>query len=317
MSDDTQPERDDDPAEERPGPATMDSPGQILKAARERKGLSVDEMVSQTLLSRATVLALEANDFERLSQPVFVRGYYRKCAKVLGVPEDEIMAAYAEYTGVPGPRPASPGQVDVIPQDVTPSSWRALSVILMVIAVLAVLAGLWWLIPRLGDNLETQGGSAGGFGDSTLSIQDDRSDADEDAEADRDGGPGAETPDTPAGAAPAAPSGEETRLSSAGDADSAPAAGPVGSATEPGATLRLRFNARSWVQVRDASGDRLLDGILPAGSERTVSGRPPYQVALGNAPGVEILLNGEPVAIRNEIRSNNTARFTLAADAGQ
>lgn len=122
-----------------------DSPGRILQAARKHKGLSIDELATQTLLSRDSLTALEADDFERLSQPVYVRGYYRKCAKILDLPEDELMAAYAAHAGVPGPRPVPPAQLDVIPQDVTPHGWRGLGLILAVLAVLMLLAAAWWL----------------------------------------------------------------------------------------------------------------------------------------------------------------------------
>lgn len=310
MSDDTHTERDEEFAEEA-GDAreARPSPGELLRSARESKGLSVDELVAQTLLSRSTVAALEANDFERLSQPVFVRGYYRKCAKVLGLPEDELMAAYAEYTGVPGPRPASPGQVDVIPQDVTPRSWRALRVILLVIAVLAVAAAAWWLIPRLGGDYASTDVLEDGFQRSLLTAPD--------AAAGRAAPASDLADDTAEGVAGMRPAEESPQPSSEPVAESAPANGPVGSAGDAGARLELRFRERSWVEVRDADGKRLLGGILPAGSERSLTGRPPYQVALGNAPGVDIRFNGEAVAIGDEIRDNNTARFTLAADAGE
>src|SRR5439155_1554180 len=56
----------------------------------------------------------------------------------------------------------------------------------------------------------------------------------------------------------------------------------------PGATqLGLKFSGLSWVEVSDASGRRLLQGLYAAGSApRTVSGAPPLRVVLGNAAAV-------------------------------
>ena len=305
MSDDTHDQRDGEgDAGDAPDPRT--SPGERLRRAREDKGLSLDERAAQTLLSRSTRVALEENDFERLSQPVFVRGYYRKCAKVLDLPEDELMTAYAEYTGVAGPRPASPGQVDVIPQDVTPRSWRALSLLLTVVLVVAALAAVWWLVPRLAGGLDgdatTPAVDRGAFERSALQPP-----AGDDASGPEDQAAGENGPDT-AGAARETPA-PQTAEPAARQAETTAAADP--------ARLELRFEARSWVAVRDATGARLLDGILPAGSERTVNGEPPYQVSLGNAPAVELRLGGQPVDFSDRIRDNNTVRLTLPAGGAE
>ncbi|MES1943795.1 cytoskeletal protein RodZ [Salinisphaera sp. PC39] len=305
MSDDTHDQRDGEgDAGDAPDPRL--SPGERLRRAREDKGLSLDELAAQTLLSRSTLVALEENDFERLSQPVFVRGYYRKCAKVLDLPEDELMTAYAEYTGVPGPRPASPGQVDVIPQDVTPRSWRALSLLLTVAFVVAALAVVWWLVPRLtgglGDDGTTPAVDRGAFERSALQPP-----AGGEASGQETQAAGANAPDTTGASSETPPA--RTSEPAAPETETTTAAGS--------ARLELRFEARSWVEVRDATGARLLDGILPAGSERMLEGEPPYQVSLGNAPAVELRLGGRPVDFSDRIRDNNTVRLTLPAEGAE
>src|SRR2546423_573065 len=75
---------------------------------------------------------------------------------------------------------------------------------------------------------------------------------------------------------------------SAGAADgAAPEAGPT--------RLGLKFSGLTWVEVSDASGRRLLQGLYGAGSApRTVSGAPPLRVILGNAPAVELRLKDQP-----------------------
>src|SRR3546814_19816877 len=63
--------------------------------ARQAQHLSVDDLAGQTKLARTTVEALERDDFGALLEPVYVRGYYRKCAKVLGVDEKALIEAYS------------------------------------------------------------------------------------------------------------------------------------------------------------------------------------------------------------------------------
>jgi cytoskeleton protein RodZ len=70
------------------------SPGALLRQARERAGLGAEDLAGQLKLAKGTLEALERDDFAALSEPVYVRGYYRKIAKVLPVAENELINAY-------------------------------------------------------------------------------------------------------------------------------------------------------------------------------------------------------------------------------
>ncbi|MDG2079469.1 MAG: helix-turn-helix domain-containing protein [Pseudomonadales bacterium] len=69
----------------------------------------------------------------------------------------------------------------------------------------------------------------------------------------------------------------------------------------------------SWVDVRDGAGMRLYRDLARAGRRIDVSGQLPFSLHLGNAPGLELQLNGEPIAIKR-FRSDNSARLTLASN---
>jgi cytoskeleton protein RodZ len=93
----------------------------------------------------------------------------------------------------------------------------------------------------------------------------------------------------------------------AGAADElAPAAG----ATQ----LALQFSALSWVEVSDASGRRLLQGLYPAGSARTLSGAAPLRVILGNAPAVALRVNDQAVRLGGLVRHDGSARLLIDGD---
>src|SRR6185503_2912042 len=77
-----------------PPPPELPSPGALLRAARERAGLGADDLAGQLKLAKGTLEALERDDFAALSEPVYIRGYYRKIAKVLPVAETELIEAY-------------------------------------------------------------------------------------------------------------------------------------------------------------------------------------------------------------------------------
>lgn len=301
-----------------PAPARV-SPGHLLRSARESKNLSLDEVTAQTLLARGTVEALENNDFDRLSQPVFVRGYYRKCAKVLGVPEDEVMAAYSEWTGVPGPSPASPGQVDVIPQDVTPGGRRVVGAVAVVLLLGLVAVFGWQALPGGGDgNGEVASTAPASDQPASLSTDEESSTA-----------PAGATIPTPAtdGAdeSPSVRSSSVTDETVAGNERPEPAETPDTPTDEAAAEsgtgdaaadtrLVLRFEDRSWVEVRDASGNRLIQGIIGGGNMRVVDGEPPYRVVLGFAPGVTVTMGEQTLFTGEDAGPDRTARFTVQAD---
>ena len=76
--------------------------------------------------------------------------------------------------------------------------------------------------------------------------------------------------------------------------------------------LVLEFGEASWVDIRDSSGS-LLSGEQAAGSRRVVSGQPPFTVALGNAPGVRLSVDGQPWPVPEGARTpgSNVARFRI------
>ncbi|MDT0634371.1 RodZ domain-containing protein [Spectribacter hydrogenooxidans] len=301
-----------------PAPRKRVSPGHLLRSAREAKDLSLDEVTAQTMLARGTVEALENNDFDRLSQPVFVRGYYRKCAKALGVPEDEVMAAYSEWTGVPGPSPASPGQVDVIPQDVTPGGRRVVGAV-AVILLLGLIAVFGWQVLPGGGNGDGEMASTAPASDQPASVSTDEESSIPTAES---------TIRTPpiegAAESPSVPTDPVTDETVAGNETPEPAETPERPADDTTAgsggdgagdtRLVLRFEDRSWVEVRDASGNRLIQGIIGGGNMRVVDGDPPYRVVLGFAPGVTITMGERTLFTGEDAGPDRTARFTVQAD---
>ncbi|MCY4212715.1 MAG: helix-turn-helix transcriptional regulator [Gammaproteobacteria bacterium] len=71
--------------------AAKEGPGVALQAARQARKLSVPQVADRLKLSSAVVTALEANDWERLPAPVFVRGYVRAYARLMGLPAEELL----------------------------------------------------------------------------------------------------------------------------------------------------------------------------------------------------------------------------------
>ncbi|MCP4831979.1 MAG: DUF4115 domain-containing protein [Gammaproteobacteria bacterium] len=77
------------------------SPGDRLRKARETMGMSAEEAAHDLRLDYEVVIALEAAHYETLGAPVFIRGYMRSYARLLGLPEDEIVAGFVAYETEP------------------------------------------------------------------------------------------------------------------------------------------------------------------------------------------------------------------------
>jgi cytoskeleton protein RodZ len=59
--------------------------------------------------------------------------------------------------------------------------------------------------------------------------------------------------------------------------------------------LRFMFNEDSWVEVKDAKGKRVFSQTSPGNTEKTIYGRPPFSLTIGNAVNVKLVYNAEPV----------------------
>ncbi|RTE86213.1 MULTISPECIES: cytoskeleton protein RodZ [Gammaproteobacteria] len=78
-------------------------PGDILRSAREAKKLSTQEVADHLRLRKQLVEEIEDNRFDPKVAGTFTRGYLRAYAKLVEIPEEEVIAAYYEL-GIEAPR---------------------------------------------------------------------------------------------------------------------------------------------------------------------------------------------------------------------
>jgi hypothetical protein len=78
-------------------------PGERLKATRVKAGHDLDWVAAQLRLRKLVIEALESNSYENLPPPVFVQGYLRSYADILGLPQAEVVKAYHEATDAKKP----------------------------------------------------------------------------------------------------------------------------------------------------------------------------------------------------------------------
>ncbi len=74
--------------------------------------------------------------------------------------------------------------------------------------------------------------------------------------------------------------------------------------------LHIQFVRDSWLEVREKDGKVLFSGMGTAGTDQNIDGAPPLELVVGNASGVRITYNLQPVDLTARA-SRNIARFTL------
>jgi cytoskeleton protein RodZ len=87
-------------------------------------------------------------------------------------------------------------------------------------------------------------------------------------------------------------------------------AAAAASGAEPAGALVLRANGESWVEVRDAAGLLLLSRTLMAGEAVGVDGAMPLRAVIGNAGATSVSFRGAAVDLASATR-DNIARLEL------
>lgn len=314
--------------------ATRSGPGRLIRLARERARIGITELAALTKLAPATLEALERDDFATLSEPVYVRGYYRKCAKALTLSEPELLAAYEKLVA---PRaPQAPTKL-LLGGSETGSSLRKTRRrggspwLLWLIVIAGLVAVGTWLLREDPNGHHSVLAEMPGAAKPVAVVPPPSEPAAAPAPASAGAKPlsinevsttPAESSLAPAAAAPAAtepapsPSPAPAQPALATELSAPPP--PPGTAPSPAApdALTLGFKSTSWVRVEDSNGKVLLSGVIQSGDRQVLSGKPPYSLFLGNAPGVSVEYQGKPVDIKSYIKSNDTARLSVPSSGG-
>lgn len=325
------------------GPVSV-GPGARLKEVREAQGLDLSRAASLLHLGEDKLEALEADDYSGMPGSVFVQGYLRNYARLLGVPVEPLVSAYREFSGGEERQPNL--RISRVRHEVGSGHGLVRLMTWGIVLGLIVLVAIWWqgylqwpLPPEVVTTAESPAGvlsspedSADGSmrlpsltdlttefpsqiddqGEASLALPEPEIPSSVEAQAAMEM-PGEEATSPPASAGPL-PAPEETAAAElALPGVSTEGTGPVPTGGSGGKQILVEFVGDSWTEIRDTSGDFKILGSMAAGSRRVLGGTPPYKVVLGNASVVRILVDGEPFDVTPYIRGK-VARFTLSPE---
>lgn len=253
--------------------------GEQLRKAREAAGLSLDQVAGQLRMPVQVVGALEAEQWDRLGAPVFVRGQLRSYARLLKVDLGGLLEQ-ARIAPVEPPKLVSHTHTPRLRRAAENIGRRAVYVVIT--AVLAV--PVWYVIS----------GNSNSSPPSTASL-------DVVPAPDAAGQPAA--PVQAPAAAPAPDNGPYI-------ASMAPLARPAAAAPS---ALTLTFKGDSWVDISAPDGATVEKAMVRAGERRSFAAGQVGRMVLGNAAEVEVQQAAGNVDLA-PYKRGNVARFTVSSD---
>ncbi|MBK1887689.1 RodZ domain-containing protein [Marinobacter sp. DY40_1A1] len=312
--------------------AAKEAVGQQLKRAREKQGLSIAQIADAQHLRNGVVQAIENGDYAQIDSELFLKGYVRAYAKQVGLDADAIIAdlnVELEPARIQKAREMEANPLIDIERR-RRRKRRIAKLFLLIVAIVAMGALIvTFVVPKF---------TAG------------QADAELPASTDIMAQPDDAVPEDEV-SLPVEPSGDDAGsgegVTDSGYLDEANAEGsevfdsqaeqvvepevtgqipavaqtiepalvqvPVSDETGPvSGMLEIAFTGDCWVQVRDASGNRLASSLQRAGDTLQVSGKAPLKVVIGAVSTVDsIRFQGETVDIRDFPVVNNRSEFTL------
>lgn len=237
---------------------TLAEIGQDLRAAREERGRTLEEVAAETRMKVSHLRAIEEGDESLLPEPVYIKSFIRKYAQAVGLPGDDLANQYWETKPLP-PTPA-PKQEISLPWWLFP--WLIALVLIGVVIYFIAIAPR--PVPEAGP-LVTPSVAPSPASPSVM--------------------PEAATESLPAATA-SAPVPVEAPTPTP-----VPTLAPREITLAPGEELSLRLvvTETSWLRVlRD--GQRVYEGTVAAGEAMAWTASEDLNVSIGNAGGVEVIV---------------------------
>ena len=320
--------------------------GSILASARKEQNHTIDDVTKHLKIPARIITALEENDLAELPEPIFTQGYLRTYARFLELPEDSILAAYNRV--VPREQSSELKSSSPLPNETNSQSplVRLVTIILLFAGIAAAIYAGYQYYQEKADIMESEldaktaaftGNSLDSPGTERLEIkQNARLGEDGELQLDdrSEGNIPEEGSNKKIGSAPNLNPAANVIASQVADKDKTPDDdNGVDIALNKKSEKRKKVINRelipdsdvleiiaeedAWLDVRDASSTRLFYNILKQGRSKSLKGRAPFTVSLGNARVARVLINGIDVDMKQFIRSSNTAGFIVSSKQGE
>ena len=289
--------------------------GTLLTNARTAMALSQADVAEQINLPKRIIQAIETDDYDNLPEPTYIRGYLRNYARIVGINDEGLAKLYLDQ------HHCEP----VIEVNRRSKQSYDPAILWSSVAVLSILVGLvvtWWFdvnqIPEQGvelvsNEVEIYGDNtdrslldkslAGGDQDSEIKVSKERLVT---GTTSKSNVSLSETGQSVAGSTGTVTADQQQAMEEASQNPT------LVTSVDGTPVLTVTYVEKSWTEIIDADSKTLIQGLIEPGVVRNLSGKPPFEVFLGNSPGVVIEVNGHYFDHSQYSRSNRTARFQVS-----
>ncbi|AMB76740.1 cytoskeleton protein RodZ [Pantoea ananatis] len=326
--------------------SAVHSTGTRLRLAREQMGLTQQHVAERLCLKLTTVRDIEEDKSPADLASTFLRGYIRSYARLVHIPEEELLPMMEKQTPVRAAKIEPMQSFSLGKRRKKRDGWLMIFTWLVVFVVIGLTGAWWWqnhkasqdelvsMADQNGSNSDSSqsiplGQTNGASTDNSTSVPLGNNAASTPANADESTGTApAENSNSSNSTAAAAQQEENNTVVSPSQAPTstspAPASTntaqqmPVGAAavSEPAAdpnAVVMTFTGDCWLEVSDATGKKLFSGIQRSGGKLSLSGTAPYRLKIGAPSVVQVQYQNKPVDLSRFIRNNQVARLTLGA----
>ena len=293
---------------------SMGSFGERMRREREMRGIALEEISEATKITSRCLQALEEEEFDKLPGGIFNKGFVRSYASYLGIDEDQAVADFVAASGgekeQPLPDPPVPRAVVLGQRAEDHFNWQAIGVLVAVVAIAGVV--VWKLGPPAvhliasARHPRSNSVPAAPASPETTSSPAPASVAEQSVP---------EVAPAPTPAPPAPKKKEVAKAKQVMVAASKPAPPPPKAAAAPPPPARsndfvvqIRATEDAWVQIV-ADGKLFSEGVLVPPAEKRVRAAKAVVIKTGNAAGVEVSFNGQPLPALGD--ENQMATVTL------
>ncbi|ELQ6215654.1 cytoskeleton protein RodZ [Cronobacter dublinensis] len=314
--------------------------GERLRLAREQLGLSQQVVAERLCLKVSTVRDIEEDNAPADLASTFLRGYIRSYARLVHVPEEELLPMLAKQAPVRTAQVA-PMQTYALGKSRKKRDGWLMSFTWLVLFVVVGLTGAWWWqnhkaqqeeISTMADQSSAELSQNAASSPQSVPLNTDTpADASQeqatppadlpsgDAQATAANTPTPMPSPTTASQQPVVvPPSQASTDTAAQQQNAAQSQLPVGQASTAAAAngnaLVMNFTADCWLEVTDATGKKLFSGLQRKDTNLNLTGEAPYRLKIGAPSAVQIQYQGKPVDLSRFIRTNQVARLTLNAE---
>ncbi|MBY6186171.1 DUF4115 domain-containing protein [Marinobacter hydrocarbonoclasticus] len=300
----------------------VETPGPLLKAARERAGLTTQQVAQRLNLRHSVVQGMEQDSFEPGTSVTYIRGYVRNYARLVGLDEGRLNQALDGLHQVE-PTPNMQSFSRRTNREKADNRWMMATWV-----IAAGILGLviwWWLanedtrqVAPQSQPAQVQAPAAEQQPEAELPQPDQEAQSEEVSEPAYPGSESAGeiemgvTPPVTESASESEPESSPVVEQPEQPVASESAAEVADASTTDAATSRLAIslNAECWMLVQDANGEVLLEGLKLDGFNTELEGEAPFSLRIGAPEAVSLVFNGEAVDL-STFRAGRVARLTL------